>query len=81
MSKSNELHRYRVYRIGAIYVVLAWLLGQFLQSFSGSLPLDDSTIDLIIVSLVFGILPVVIISWMFARHRHTKQSDNAVRDD
>ena len=81
MSESNELHRYRVYRIGAIYAVLAWLLGQLLQTFSGRLPLDESTVDLIIVSLVFGFVPVVIISWMFARRRQAKQSDNTTRND
>jgi hypothetical protein len=81
VSESNELQRYRVYRIGAIYAVLAWLLGQLLLSFSGRLPLDESTVDLIIVSLVFGFVPVVIISWMFARRRQAKQSDNTTRND
>ena len=81
MSDSNELQRYKVYRIGAIYAVLAWLLGQLLLSFSGRLPLDESTVDLIIVSLVFGFVPVVIISWMFARRRQAKQSDNTTRND
>ena len=79
MSESNELQRYKVYRIGAVYAVLAWLLGQLLLSFSGRLPLDESTVDLIIVSLVFGFVPVVIISWMFARRRQAKQSDNTTR--
>ena len=81
VSNSNELRRYRVYRIGAIYAVLAWLLGQMLQTFSGRLPLDESTVDLIIVTLVFGFVPVVIISWMFAHHRQAKQSRNARRND
>jgi len=81
VSDSNELHRYRVYRIGAIYAVLAWLLGQLLLSYSGRLPLDESTVDLIIVALVFGFVPVVIISWMFARRRQAKQPDNATRND
>ena len=81
MSESNELHRYRVYRIGAIYVVLAWLLGQLLQTFSGRLPLDESTVDLIIVSLIFGFVPVVIISWMFARRRQAKQTSDTTRND
>jgi hypothetical protein len=52
-----------------------------LQSFSGRLPLDESTVDLIIVSLVFGFVPVVIISWMFARRRQAKQPDNTSRNN
>jgi flagellar basal body-associated protein FliL len=46
--------------------VLAWLLVQLLQRFSFTLRLDEATLDLIIVTLVLGILPVVIITWMFA---------------
>ena len=69
MSKSNQPRRYRVYRIGAIYAVLAWILGQLLLAFSGRLQLDEATLDLIIVALVLGFIPVVILTSMFARYR------------
>jgi hypothetical protein len=55
-----------VYRVSILYAVLAWLLVQLLQRISYALRLDETTLDLIIVTLMLGILPVVIITWMFA---------------
>lgn len=80
MSNSNQPRRYRVYRIGAIYAVLAWLMGQLLLTFSGKLQLDEATMDLIIVALVLGFIPVVILSSMFARYR-TKKLRSSNRND
>jgi len=61
-----------VYRIGATYAVLAWLMGQLLLTFSESLQLDEATLDLIIVALVLGFIPVVILTSMLARYRARK---------
>lgn len=80
VSNSNQYRRYRVYRIGAIYAVVAWLMGQLLLAFSARLQLDEATVDLIIVALVLGFIPVVILTWMFARYR-ARRSRNAVRGD
>ena len=80
VSNSNQSHRYRVYRIGAIYAVVAWLVGQLLLAFSGHLRLDEATANLIIVALVLGFIPVVILPRMFARYR-AKRSRNPSRSD
>ena len=80
MSKSTQPRRYRVYRIGAIYAVLAWIMGQLLLAFSGRLLLDEATLDLIIVALVLGFIPVVILSSMFGRYR-TKKPRSSTRND
>ncbi len=80
MSNSNQPRRYRVYRVGAIYAVLAWLLGQSLLTFSGRLMLDEATVDLIIVALVLGFIPVVILTSMFARYR-AKKPRSSIRKD
>ena len=80
MSKSNQPRRYRVYRIGATYAVLAWLMGQLLLTFSESLQLDEATLDLIIVALVLGFIPVVILTSMLARYR-AKKPRSSNRED
>ncbi len=80
MSKSSQPRRYRVYRIGAIYAILAWILGQLLLTFSGKLLLDEATLDLIIVALVLGFIPVIILTWMFARYRAKKPRNSNHND-
>lgn len=85
MPKPPRPRRYKVYRVSAIYAVLAWLFLQLLQRFSDALRLDETTLDLITISLVLGILPVVIITWMFAapkaettRNRPAKRLEHAL---
>lgn len=66
MPGTPEPRRYRVYQTGAVYALLAWLLGHSLRTFSGALGLDEATVDLIIITMVLGFMPTVIITWMFA---------------
>ena len=66
MSKKPRPRRYKVYSVCAAYAVLAWLFVELLQKFAFALRLDETTLDLITITLVVGILPVVIITWMFA---------------
>jgi uncharacterized membrane protein len=47
-------------------------MGQLLLTFSERLQLDEATLDLIIVALVLGFIPVVILTSMFARYRARK---------
>ena len=79
MSKSNQPRPYRVYRIGAIYAVLAWILGQLLLTFSARLQLDEATLDLIVVALVLGFIPVVVLTSMFTRYRTKKPRNPPLR--
>lgn len=85
MTETPELRRYKVYRTAVIYAVLAWLLGQSLQTFSGALGLDETTVDLIIITMVVGFVPTVIITWMIApppnqaaERRYAKRLKNAL---
>ena len=80
VSKPDQPRRYRVYLVGTVYAVLAWLAGQLLMTFSATLQLDEATVDLIIVALVLGFIPVVILTWMFARYR-ARRSRNRARGD
>ena len=60
--------------------MLAWLAGQLLLAFSARLHLDETTVDLIIIALVLGFIPVVILTSMFARYRTRRSRDAARRD-
>ena len=66
MPGTPEPRRYRAYQTGAVYALLAWLLGHSLRTFSGALGLDEATVDLIIITMVLGFMPTVIITWMIA---------------
>ena len=46
------------------------LLGLSLRTFSGALGLDETTADLIIITIGLGLAPVVIITWMIAPKRN-----------
>jgi hypothetical protein len=85
MTRTPEPRRYRVYRTGAVYAALACLLGLSLRTFSGALGLDETTVDLIIITIVLGFVPVVIITWMIAplpnetaERRYAQQLKNAL---
>ena len=64
--------------------MLACLLGLSLRTFSGALGLDETTVDLIIITIVLGLAPVVIITWMIAppnetaERRYAQQLKNAL---
>lgn len=85
MPRTPEPRRYRAYRTGAIYAILAWLVGQSLRTFSGTLGLDETTVDLIIITMVLGFAPAVIISWITtplsdeaAERRYARRLKNAL---
>jgi len=66
VSKIPEPRRYRAYRIGIVYAGVAFLAAQLINRFSDGLRLDENSADLIIISLALGLVPTVILTWMFA---------------
>lgn len=66
MSKLPEWRRYRVYGIGTVYAIVAFLAAQLIERFSAALRLDDNSADLIIITLALGLVPTVIITWMLS---------------
>ena len=61
----DELKRRNVFRVGAAYVVVAWLILQVIETISDPLGLPDWTEAFFIVLLVAGFPLVVIFAWAF----------------
>lgn len=65
MSLIAELKRRNVLRVGAAYVALAWLVVQVLDSLAPLFGVGDETARLIVILLAIGLVPVLVVSWLF----------------
>jgi TolB-like protein len=65
LSLFNELKRRNVFRIGAAYVVGAWLLIQVTETIFPLFGFDDTPARLVVIALAIGFIPSLIFSWVF----------------
>ena len=65
MSFFDELKRRNVIRVGLAYVVLSWVLLQVGDVLFEALRLDDSALTIMLVILALGLIPAVIIAWVY----------------
>lgn len=65
MSLITELQRRNVIRVAMAYVALAWLVVQVLDSLAPLFGIGDSTARLIVILMAIGIVPVLVVSWLF----------------
>ncbi|VUX54903.1 putative Tetratricopeptide repeat domain protein [uncultured Woeseiaceae bacterium] len=65
MSLFKELKRRNVFRIGAAYVVGAWLLIQVTETIFPLFGFGDTPARLIVIVLAIGFIPSLILSWVF----------------
>ena len=65
MSLFNELKRRNVFRIGAAYVVGAWLLIQVTETIFPLFGFGDTPARLVVIVLSIGFIPSLIFSWVF----------------
>lgn len=65
MSFFSELKRRNVIRIGAAYVVVAWLIIQVAETIFPLFGFDDSPARIAVIVLAVGFIPVLIIAWVF----------------
>jgi TolB-like protein len=65
LSIFNELKRRNVFRIGAAYVVGAWLLIQVAETIFPLFGFGDTPARLVVVALAIGFIPSLILSWVF----------------
>ena len=65
MSLFNELKRRNVFRIGAAYVVGAWLLIQVTETIFPLFGFGDTPARLVVIVLAIGFIPSLILSWVF----------------
>jgi len=65
LSLFNELKRRNVFRIGAAYVVGAWLLIQVTETIFPLFGFGDTPARLVVIVLSIGFIPSLILSWVF----------------
>ncbi|MEM7611827.1 MAG: tetratricopeptide repeat protein [Pseudomonadota bacterium] len=65
MSVFNELRRRNVFRAGAAYVVVAWLIVQVVETIFPAFGFDDAALRITTIVLAIGLIPALIISWAF----------------
>jgi TolB-like protein/Tfp pilus assembly protein PilF len=65
LSLFNELKRRNVFRIGAAYVVGAWLLIQVAETIFPLFGHGDTPARLVVIVLAIGFIPSLILSWVF----------------
>ena len=65
MSLFRELKRRNVFRVGAAYVVVAWLIIQVVETIFPAFGFDDSAIRIATIVLAIGLIPTMIIAWAF----------------
>ena len=67
MSLISELKRRNVLRVGAGYVVTAWLVIQVAETVMPIYGFSDAVIRTVITVLAVGLLPMLILAWTFER--------------
>ncbi len=65
MSLYQELKRRNVFRVGAAYVVTAWLLIQVVETIFPLFGFDDTPARIVVVVLAIGFIPALIFAWVF----------------
>ena len=65
MSLFSELKRRNVFRVGAAYIVVAWLIIQVAETLFPLFGFGDAPARIVVVVLAIGFVPVLIISWAF----------------
>ena len=65
MSLFNELKRRNVLRVGAAYVVVAWLLIQVAETIFPLFGFDDTPARIVVIVLAIGLIPSIIFAWVF----------------
>jgi TolB-like protein/cytochrome c-type biogenesis protein CcmH/NrfG len=65
MSLLAELKRRNVLRVGAAYVVVAWLLIQVAETIFPLFGFDDTPARIVVIVLVIGFVPALIFAWVF----------------
>jgi TolB-like protein/tetratricopeptide (TPR) repeat protein len=61
----RELKRRNVFRVGAAYIVVAWLLIQVAETIFPLFGFDETPARIVVILLAIGFVPALIISWVF----------------
>lgn len=65
MSFYGELKRRNVFRVGAAYLVAAWLIIQVAETIFPLFGLGDTPARIVVIVLAIGFFPVLVVAWAF----------------
>jgi TolB-like protein/Tfp pilus assembly protein PilF len=65
LSLFNELKRRNVLRVGAAYVVLAWLVIQVVETIFPAFGFGDAAVRIVTIVFAIGLIPTLIFAWAF----------------
>jgi len=65
LSLYNELKRRNVLRVGAAYIVTAWLVIQVVETIFPAFGFSDSAVRFVVIVFTIGLVPALILSWAF----------------
>jgi len=65
LSLFNELKRRNVLRVGAAYVVVAWLVIQVVETIFPAFGFGDATVRMVTIIFAIGLIPFLIFTWVF----------------
>jgi adenylate cyclase len=60
-----ELKRRNVFRVGAAYTVISWLIIQVAETIMPLFGFDDSLARTVVIILIIGFIPTLIFAWVF----------------
>jgi adenylate cyclase len=78
MSLFDELKRRNVFRVGAAYIVTTWLVVQVVETLFPIYGLSDSAMRMVVNILAIGLVPVLILAWVFEGTPESLKRDNEV---
>ena len=82
MSLLSELKRRNVYRVGAAYAVVAWVVVQVSSVFVPALNLPSSVVSFLAFVALLGLPVVLVLAWLYElTPQGLKRTDDAPQDD
>ena len=65
MSLFEELKRRNVFRVGAAYLVFAWLLVQLVETILPAFGFGDGAVRNVVILLAVGFIPALVVAWAY----------------
>ena len=81
MSFFADLKRRKVFRVAAAYIVAAWVIVQFVETVFPAFGLDDAAFRILVIALAIGLVPVVLLAWVFELTSQGIKLDSAGADN
>ncbi len=79
MSFYEELKRRSVFRVGAVYAVVSWVVIQVADTLFPALQMPDWTVTFVTVLLILGFFPTMVAAWAYDRTPEGMRPEHGVQ--